>query len=445
MAKLSIVAGATSQSVNVFVRDSTSTTGGGLASIAPAGGSLLSGTKLDYSFTGANAARVNVSLAVLATVGAAYSSAGIVQIDNTNMIGWVRIDIPNAALATAKGRSVAFLLWGGTNMAPTPFEIELTGVDNQDAVHFGITGIPNAAAGASGGLHINGSNAGTTTFAALTVTGATTLTGAVIANNASNNITGVTTTATVQTGTAQAGSATSITLSAGASATNGLYDPGMVRIISGTGAGQARVILQYDGATKVATIDRDWRINPDNTSVYEIIATSNLISSNEGLAQAGAASTITLNATASAVNNSYIGETVTIRAGTGQDQSRNIINYVGATKVATVDAAWNTNPDSTSVYVIWPLGRTTTVAFGSALDFNATMKTSLGTAVAASAVASVTGNVGGNVVGTVGSVVGAVGSVGNITVSGGIVSSDVKKVNAVTVKGVGTAGNPWGP
>lgn len=200
MAKLSIVAGATSQSVNVFVRDSTSTTGGGLASIAPAGGSLLSGTKLDYSFTGASAARVNVSLAVLATVGAAYSSAGIVQIDNTNMIGWIRIDIPNAALAAASGRCVSFLLWGGTNMAPTPFEIELTATNNQDGVHFGITGIPNAAAGASGGLLISGSNAGTTTFGALTVTGATTLTGAVSLGS-TLGVTGTTTFAAIATGT----------------------------------------------------------------------------------------------------------------------------------------------------------------------------------------------------------------------------------------------------
>lgn len=106
-------------------------------------------------------------------------------------------------------------------------------------------------------------------------------------------------------------------------------------------------------------------------------------------------------------------------------------------------------------------------------DFTATMKTSIGTAVAASAVASVTGNVGGNVTGTVGSVVGAVGSVtgavgsvtgnvggnvvgtvasvvgavgsvANITASGGIVSADIKKVNAVTVTGDGSA-TPWGP
>lgn len=71
-------------------------------------------------------------------------------------------------------------------------------------------------------------------------------------------------------------------------------------------------------------------------------------------------------------------------------------------------------------------------------DFTATMKTSIGTAVAGSAVASVTGNVGGNVT-------GSVGSVANITASGGIVSTDVKKVNAITVNGIGTAGNPWGP
>src|SRR5580700_3739350 len=129
--KLSIKAGATSQSVNVFIRDSTSTTGGGLAAVAPAGGSLLTGTKLYYSFTGASAsAGVAVALSVLAAVNSAYSSAGIVTIDGTNMIGWVRIDIPNAALASGNGRCVSFLLFGGTNMAPTPFEIELTGWDN---------------------------------------------------------------------------------------------------------------------------------------------------------------------------------------------------------------------------------------------------------------------------------------------------------------------------
>jgi hypothetical protein len=154
--KLSILAGATSQSINVFVRDSTSTTGAGLAAVAPAGGSLLTGTKLYYSFSGANAsAGVAVSLAVLAAVNTAWTSGDIVTIDGTNMIGWNRIDIPNSALAAGKGRSVSFMLYGGTNMAPCPFEIELTGWDNQDGVRGGMTALPNAAANAANGLPIS--------------------------------------------------------------------------------------------------------------------------------------------------------------------------------------------------------------------------------------------------------------------------------------------------
>jgi len=84
------------------VRDSTSTTGGGLAGIAPLARALLTGTKLDYSFTGTNAARVNQALTVLAAVNSAFSAGGIVQIDNTNMIGWVRVDLPDAALGGSK-------------------------------------------------------------------------------------------------------------------------------------------------------------------------------------------------------------------------------------------------------------------------------------------------------------------------------------------------------
>jgi hypothetical protein len=49
--------------------------------------------------------------------------------------------------------------------------------------------VPSAAAGASGGLLISGSNSGTTTLAALTVTGATTMTGG-LAGAITGNITG---------------------------------------------------------------------------------------------------------------------------------------------------------------------------------------------------------------------------------------------------------------
>lgn len=76
----------------------------------------------------------------------------------------------------------------------------------------------------------------------------------------------------LRSGTAQGGGATSITLDAGASATDNLYDNCVVFIRSGTGAGQANVITAYNGTTKVATVGNTWATNPDATSVFTIWA-----------------------------------------------------------------------------------------------------------------------------------------------------------------------------
>lgn len=74
----------------------------------------------------------------------------------------------------------------------------------------------------------------------------------------------------VRTGTAQAGGATSITLDSGASATNNFYNGLYAQIISGTGAGQVRLIMSYTGSTKVANVDHAWATNPDVTSVFAL-------------------------------------------------------------------------------------------------------------------------------------------------------------------------------
>ena len=73
------------------------------------------------------------------------------------------------------------------------------------------------------------------------------------------------------TGTAQTGTSTTITLRSGASATNDLYAKAAISITSGTGAGQTRQITAYDGSTKVATVDTAWAVTPDNTSVYQVL------------------------------------------------------------------------------------------------------------------------------------------------------------------------------
>lgn len=69
--------------------------------------------------------------------------------------------------------------------------------------------------------------------------------------------------------------------------------------------------------------------------------------------QTGMSSTqIKLASTASASNNYYNGMYVFILEGTGKGQEAFISAYNGSTKVATVSAAWTTQPDATSIYGI---------------------------------------------------------------------------------------------
>ena len=106
-----------------------------------------------------------------------------------------------------------------------------------------------------------------------------------------------------------------------------------------------------------------------------------------GTAQAGANTTITLAATASATDDIYNTMSVYISDGTGSGQIRSIVDYVGSTKVATV-AAWATNPAGDSVYEVMP-----TVTVTSTDGSNATARVS-------SVVSGVIKKVSMNVVGT---------------------------------------------
>lgn len=76
-------------------------------------------------------------------------------------------------------------------------------------------------------------------------------------------------------------------------------------------------------------------------------------SARTGTAQAGAGTSITLDASASATNDIYNNHIVVITSGTGAGQARFITAYNGTTKVATV-GTWQTNPDNTSVFMLIP-------------------------------------------------------------------------------------------
>jgi hypothetical protein len=196
----------------------------------------------------------------------------------------------------------------------------------------------------------------------------------------------------IHDGTAQAGNATCITLAATASAIDGTYNRNLLVITDNTGVGQTRTIIDYDGSTKIATIDREWRTNPDATSVYQIVADDTPLVVDQGVAQAGStSSTIKLRAYASSINDTYLCNIVIIVAGTGRGQARLVGAYDGTSKVVTLCGDdWVTTPDDTSVYVMIPYGATCTSCIGddALAQINTEMDNVLDTAIPGSPAAN---------------------------------------------------------
>lgn len=71
-------------------------------------------------------------------------------------------------------------------------------------------------------------------------------------------------------GTMQAGStASTAVLAASTSFGDDLPRGSVLLIVSGTGAGQSRLVIDWVSTTDTATVSPDWDTTPDNTSVYE--------------------------------------------------------------------------------------------------------------------------------------------------------------------------------
>ena len=144
-------------------------------------------------------------------------------------------------------------------------------------------------------------------------------------------------------GSASAGAATTLTDASRAWTVN-QWSNTLVKIISGTGAGQYRIVTS--NTASILTVNAAWTTNPDATSVYEVGSFS------AGIASAGAAATIT-NGTSGAATwatNMWATYQVRIVSGTGVGQVRTIASNTGS--VLTVSASWTVNPDNTSYFVI---------------------------------------------------------------------------------------------
>jgi len=152
MAKREILAGVADQTIDLFIQDSSSTIGAGLAALAFNSASLVC-----YYRKGATGAATQLTLATQ-TVAGAHSDGGFVLINDTTMKGVYRLDLSDTMVATAG--MLTIYLYGAANMAPVVAEIEVVSVNKFDAVRMGMTALPNAAAEAAGGLYTRGTGAG---------------------------------------------------------------------------------------------------------------------------------------------------------------------------------------------------------------------------------------------------------------------------------------------
>jgi hypothetical protein len=140
--KRKTTAGITSFTLEIIIHDTSSTTGAGLSGVTHSSSGLV----FEYRRQG-QSSWTSVT-PVSATLGT-YTSGGIVA--SGSRAGRYEIGIPDAALA-AGARSAQVCLRGVANMYPVDIEIELDQVNYQDSVRAGLTALPNAAAGANGGL-----------------------------------------------------------------------------------------------------------------------------------------------------------------------------------------------------------------------------------------------------------------------------------------------------
>lgn len=112
-----IAPGSTGFIREVFIQDTSSTTGEGLTGLTNATSGLTAYYKRDTD-TGSTA----ISLAS-ATLGT-WTSGGFKEVDSTNMKGVYEFGVPNACLASGAGQ-VVIQFRGATNMAPVTLGIDI--------------------------------------------------------------------------------------------------------------------------------------------------------------------------------------------------------------------------------------------------------------------------------------------------------------------------------
>lgn len=134
----------------------------------------------------------------------------------------------------------------------------------------------------------------------------------------------------------------------------------LVRLGSETNWSQRANIIDYEGASRLASVDIAWRLDaipkppvPGQQFFYALINYRNAIHS--GVAQVGTRNTITLDRDAASALYDFVGRNLRITDGPGQPRTHVISNYLGSDRVAILRDDWTVRPTTDSFYEIEPI------------------------------------------------------------------------------------------
>ena len=119
--------------VDIFIQDSSSAVGAGLAGLTNASANLV--CYVARSDDG-NAAGTQLSLS--GGTRGTWTSGGFIQKDSTNMVGIYELGLPTTAVAVGSNYAVV-VCSGATNMAPMVLEVQLVAYNPQDSASLGLT------------------------------------------------------------------------------------------------------------------------------------------------------------------------------------------------------------------------------------------------------------------------------------------------------------------
>ena len=333
-----VTGGSTSVSVPFYFVDDVGGTNPGEPTTGLLFSDIETGGSASYQRQGA--ARVDFTLITLASAAAAYASGGFILVNDTEMAGVCRCDIPDAAVAAGVDFVIIYLrAASGKNTLTRPLKIDLTTVDLREAN--GRVDVGSWLGTAPLGL--NNQRVQVDVQAIDGLASAATVLGLWLAEGVQTVADSGTTTTLVDAVLTQA---------------DGYWNGALLVFRSGTNAGRTAIITDFDAATNTLTFapavpdavtTEGYVLVPgfghaDITAISRNAVAAAKLALSAGTIVTGAAEAGTLSTTqmtsdlTEATDNHYNGRIIIWTSGVLKDQATNITAYSGATGLLTFTA-----------------------------------------------------------------------------------------------------------